>query len=96
MWYKHLVECSVRIDTTIISIGMCLAFDMSYKDLGRDEHMIFSISISVGVERYVSPLLSYRLMIPSSQLKFDKKKNQCNPPSLGWVLMSRRNLPDTG
>ena len=72
----------VRIDTTIISIGLYFS-----QSLGRDEHMIFAISLSVGVERYVSLLLSYRLMIPSSKLKFDKQI-QSNPPSFGWVLMS--------
>ena len=34
----------------------------------------------------ISPLLSYKLAIPSLQLKFEKLI-QCHPPSFGWVLI---------
>ena len=37
---------------------MCLT-----KILGRGENMIFVMALSVAVERYVFPLLSYRLTI---------------------------------
>ena len=73
------------IDPTVISISLSLAFHMSRKDLSG-LYMIFATALSVAVAICISPLLSYKLTIPMSQLKFEKHI-QCNPPSYGWVLI---------
>ena len=90
----HICKC---IDPTFISISLFWAFHISHKDLmkGGGVHMIFATALSETVEIYIFPLLSYKLTIPSSQLKFEKHI-KCNPPSFGWMLIIWKNLPDTG
>ena len=53
-------------DPTVISISLIWAFDMFHKDFRYrvpGVHMIFATALSVAVEIYISPLLSYMLTI---------------------------------
>ena len=69
---------------TIISIGLFWAFHMLHQDIRI--RYINSVKLLLVLSIDISPQLSYKLTILSSQLKFEKHI-QCNPLSLGWVLI---------